>query len=168
MHQSERQAVARGLLVRVVQRRREFVRDAQPDSKRNSLASGGPTQQLLHAVPVHVLHDQVVLVALGSEVDDVRDVRVIEHRRHPRFVEEHANKGRVLAQMGEDAFERDKFLEASLRDATRNVEFGHSAPSDPLHNLVATQPGTDRERRERKRGFGGRPHVRQRRTGRRA
>ncbi len=164
MHESERPALGRGLVVCVVQRRGEFIRDVQRDPQRDPFATGGRAEKLLHASPVHILHDQIVFVALRSEVDDVRDVRVIEHRGDPGFVEKHAHERRILGQVGEDALERDELLKSSLRDRPSGVEFRHAAPRDPLHDLIATHARPRRQRGIRDGGLGGRRRARRRRA----
>ena len=74
-------------------------------------------QHLAHVRAVHVLHREERRVGLGADVVDLDDVRVVERRRQPRLVEEHAQQLGIERVLRQDPLEHDQLLEAFDADA---------------------------------------------------
>ena len=71
----------------------------------------------LHGAPVHVLHGEVVLACLFTDVVDRDDVGVIELRRGARLLAEAIDERGVPCELGSEDLHRDLAVEAGLRRA---------------------------------------------------
>jgi hypothetical protein len=97
-------------------------------------------QQLADRAAIEVLHDQVVDAFDHAELLDVDHVRVADLRADPRLVDEHLDEGRLIDQVRVDHLERNQPREPGRAVAAREVERRHPSDSQPLHDLVLTEP----------------------------
>jgi hypothetical protein len=103
----------------------EFVSRVQPargvgqEAQRHARRKREPhlRRELAHLgerVAVDPLHHDVEDLLLFAEVEDLRDVRVLDARRDARLVEEHLLEARVAAELRSDGLHREELLEAPL------------------------------------------------------
>jgi len=135
-------------LVGLVQARARVGQDTQQHARRNGHPGlGARTAELRERVAVDVLHDEVEHVVLLAQVDDARDVEVLDPGRDARFVEEHlpeAVVGRVLRQ---DRLDGHELLEAVLSTLARDPDAGHAAFGQGAEQLVTVEAVPRRQRR---------------------
>ena len=81
---------------------------------------------------VDVLERDVVAAVDDAEVEDLRDVRVVQLDRELRLLDEHADELFVLRDVRQDALDRDEPLEALDAERLRAEHLGHAADVDPL------------------------------------
>src|SRR6185312_9259531 len=85
------------------------------------------------------------------------DVRVLQVHRHARLVEEHRHELLVLGEVGQNALDRDGFLQAAdgaLRHTT--VDLRHTAGVDSIRDLVSLVFGHPRAAERINHNMGGR------------
>ena len=99
-------------------------------------------QQHLEVAAVDVLHDQEVRrVLTGScraHVVDEHDVGVLQVQRQARLVEKHLHEALVLGQVGQNALDGDRALEATdrrLGDAAKDLR--HTAGVESVCDFIA-------------------------------
>jgi hypothetical protein len=109
-------------------------------------SSGDALASLLHAahdlaerLAVEVLHGDPVGVVVLAEIEDLRDVRVVDARGDARLVEEHVDELIVLDEVRVDALDRDPLLEAAGPVHARQVHAGHAAGADLVDDAVAAE-----------------------------
>src|SRR5262245_64526907 len=73
------------------------------------------------------LHRDVVGVAFAAEVVNLDDVRMVELRAHPRFVEEHLDEGFLLREVAQDLLDDDEAIEPCETTLAREPNLGHAA-----------------------------------------
>jgi hypothetical protein len=103
------------------------------------VATGRGLQDAAHVLAVDVLHREEVAAVPLPDVVDLGDVRVLQRRRQPRLVEEHADEVAVLRELRQDALEDHDLLEALDAARTRQVQLGHPATRESAQELVAPQ-----------------------------
>ena len=91
--------------------------------------------------------DEVEHVVLLAEIEDLRDVDVLDAGREPCLVEEHALKASVLRVLRQDGLDGDDLLEAALAAQTGDPDAGHPAFGDRAEHLVAVELVAGRDRR---------------------
>ena len=102
-------------LVRRVKAPAHVGHDAQDDARRDEHALLASVRcDGRERVAVDVLHDQVSDVVLLADVENLRDVRVLDARRDPRLVQEHLLKTRRPPRTRQDRLDGDELLEAVL------------------------------------------------------
>ncbi len=92
-----------------------------------------------HAAQVstrHVFEHDVKAVALGSELIDRGDVRVLKLRRNARFVLEHRNELFILRHMRQDSFDRYDLLKALDTLGDGFVDLCHPTECDATEDFV--------------------------------
>ena len=77
--------------------------------------------------PVEELHDHVVAVALGADLDGLHDVRVGEARGEARLVEEHRDVVLVARELGLQLLDDEQLVEASGPLRGREMDDPHPA-----------------------------------------
>ena len=88
---------------------------------------------------VDVLERDVVAGVDDAEVEDLRDVRVVQLNRDLRLVDEHADEVLVLRDVRQDALDRDQALEALDTVGLGPEHLGHTADVDPLEEIVLSE-----------------------------
>jgi hypothetical protein len=88
---------------------------------------------------VEVLHGDPVGVVVLAEIEDLRDVRVVDARGDAGLVEEHVDELVVLDEVRVDALDRDPLLEAAGPVHAREVHARHAADADLVDDAVATE-----------------------------
>ncbi len=112
---------------------------------RESLALAGAIE-LRERVAVDVLHDQVEDLVLLAEVEDLRDVGVLDARSDARLVEEHLLEAHVRGELREDRLDGDELLEAVLASLARDPDARHPPLGDGAQQLVAIELVARRKR----------------------
>src|SRR5688572_4961433 len=92
------------------------------------------------------LHRDVVGVAFAAEVVDLDDVRMVELRAHPRFVEEHLDEGFLLREVAQDLLDDDEAIESGETSLARQPDLGHASGRELLDQGVATETAHRSER----------------------
>ena len=96
-----------------------------------------PALDRAEILAVDVLHDEeVLLVVAEADVEDLRDVAVLEQRQHLRLGDQQLDEARVLREVRQDALDRDGLLEAARRDGLPSEDLGHAADADAVEQLV--------------------------------
>jgi hypothetical protein len=95
-------------------------------------------------LPLHVLHRDVVVVALLVEVVDLHDVRMRERGGDPRLVQEHVDELLLGVQVREDALDHDDALEPAVVELHGAKDLGHP----PDRHAIEEEVATERLRRE--------------------
>ena len=99
-------------------------------------------ERLQHVAAVHELHRVEVVVADPTEIEDLRDVRMLELRGEPGFVEEHADERRVLGALGANPLEHHVALEAFEAVRAREEDLGHPTTCEPREQIVVVRGGS--------------------------
>ena len=135
--QAERLSVAVAQIVRVLQTGRGLRDDLQDLREREQLVQlGRALGDAAQVRAVDELHrDEVVPVRL-AQIENRDDVRMVELRSEPRFVQEHVDELLVARQVREDPLEADLLLEARGACLPGEVDLRHSAGGDQLDELV--------------------------------
>ena len=89
--------------------------------------------------PMDVLEGDEEAVVDLTEVEDLRDVRVLQLHGDLRLVDEHRDELFVLGDVREDAFHREEALEALHAKGLRFEDFGHTSHVDPLKEVVLSE-----------------------------
>ncbi len=111
--------------------------DRERDVERHALAErAGAREHVEDVLAVDELHRVEERVADLTEVEDLRDVRVLELRREARFVEEHRDPARIVIALGPDALEDHVALEACETIRAREEDFGHASLRQTSEQLV--------------------------------
>ena len=127
-------------LVGVVQPRAGVGHDAQGERDRELAAARlGLLRDPAHVLAVDVLHGDEVRAALVAEVEDLRDVRVVQPRRDPGLVQEHLHELLVLGEVRQDPLHHQLLLEALEADLARQMDLGHPAHGELPDQLVLTE-----------------------------
>ena len=107
---------------------------------------GDALASLLHAahdlaegLAVEVLHGDPVGVVVLAEIEDLRDVRVVDARGDAGLVEEHVDELIVLDEVRVDALDRDPLLKAAGPVHAGQVHARHAAYADLVDDAVATE-----------------------------
>ena len=94
--------------------------------------------QPLQVAPVHELHhEEVRVVGRLRDVEDLDDVGVLQEQRQPRLVEEHADELLVLRQVRQDAFDRNRLLEALHRLGDAAEDLRHAAVIEAFRDRIS-------------------------------
>ncbi len=137
MDDVERLAVDADAFVRVRESGARARRDGERDMQRHALAQSTRSRQHVENVfAVDELHRVEERVTDLTEVEDLRDVRVLQLRREARFVEEHRDPPRIVIALGTDAFEHDVPLETRESVRARQEDFGHASLRQTSEQLV--------------------------------
>ncbi len=145
-------AVDHALVVRVPESRADLDRDLC----RAAGVDPAGLQQLAKALPVHVLHHDVVEGAGLAEVVDPDDVLVRQLRERTRLAREPLGEAGLLAELGPQDLERDPAVELLL---PRLVDRAHAALADPSHDLQILGEGVQALDRRRRPAAGSRVRV---------
>ena len=86
---------------------------------------------------MEVLHRDPVGALVLTEIEHLRDVRVVDTSRDPRFIEEHVDELIVLDEVRVDALDRHPFLEAAGAVHPGQMNAGHTADADLFNDAVA-------------------------------
>jgi hypothetical protein len=93
----------------------------------------------LQALPLDVLHCQVVPAVVLAHVVGVDHVGVVEPGGQPRLGEEHLAELLLLGEIGPEDLDDHQLLEATERPAGRGeVDVGHSPATDLSDEAIAT------------------------------
>ena len=82
--------------------------------------------------PVDVLESDVVATVDDAEIEDLRDVGVVELDGELGLLDEHADELFVLRDVRQDALDGDQTFEALDAERLRSEHLGHPADVDPL------------------------------------
>src|SRR5438309_2009592 len=105
-----------------------------------SSSNGSLSRDLRERLAVDELHHDVEDAVLLAEIEDVRDVRMLDARRDARLVEEHLLKARVVAELGLDRLDGVELLEVTLAAQPREPHGGHAAGRNGTQKLVSIEP----------------------------
>jgi hypothetical protein len=145
VHQVELSAFAIGEPVRVVEAGRAIHEDAADHRHRRLLVLLlGALEHAREREAVDVFHRDVEGGAFLTEIEDLHAVRVIEHRRDARFLNEHLNELLVLGEVLQNRLHHHQLLEAADSDRAREPHLGHASSGQPAEHLV---PGELRDHR---------------------
>ena len=141
MNETERLPVGAAQLVREVQTLRDLGGDVQRQRLGDDLARAvnllGDDAQV---VALDVFEDDEIFALLrDTEIVDLDDVAVRQRGVDARLGEQHLHEALVLREVGEDALDRDVFLEAFRRDDPSLEHLGHPADGDLLEQLVLAE-----------------------------
>jgi hypothetical protein len=90
-----------------------------------------------HRIAVHVLHREEVRVPELTDVVDLRDVRMLELRREPRFIEKHLQEMDVGGVLAQHSLHHDVALDATDTRTPREIDLGHSTGRELGEDLIA-------------------------------
>jgi hypothetical protein len=125
-------------VVRVVERVAAIAHHHRGQPHRNErLPLGRHAQDLRDVLAGDVLHREVQIVILATEVEHLGDVRVRERGADARLLEEHLHEGVVLAEVRQDPLQRDELAELPRAGGEREKDLRHAANRQPLHDRVA-------------------------------
>ena len=131
VHDPERAPGVVLLAMRVIQRRRDLLRDEGAHVERHlEVDLGALAQDPIQIGSVDVLHRDVVGLADAPEVERLSDVAVRELHRDLRLVDEHLDELLVLREVRMDHLQGDVLLEPRDALGLREVDLGHSADGD--------------------------------------
>ncbi|MEZ4251572.1 MAG: hypothetical protein R3B99_25440 [Polyangiales bacterium] len=134
--------------VRVMQTRSHLRDHVRRERERHaSLALVQAPEHAVERLAVQVLHRQEPIVAKASELEDLRDVGVMQLRRDARFVEEHRDEVVFFGEVRVDAFDRDPLLEPTGGAGSREVHRRHAARAELGEDLEARARVVGRRRR---------------------
>ena len=95
--------------------------------------------------PIDELHDEEHVVALAREVEHAHDVAVLHADQELGLVDQALDEHVVVGELGEQALDRDRLLEAVVADRVAGEHLGHAAAPEQLAQHVAA-PGALRAR----------------------
>ena len=127
-------------LVRFVKACARVGEDAQEHPRRNLEALAlARSIELRERVALDVLHREIEDLVLLAEVEDLRDVRVLDARGDARLVEEHLLEANVRGELRQDRLDGDELLEAVFASLARDPDARHSPLGDGAQELVAIE-----------------------------
>ena len=88
---------------------------------------------------VHELERDEVGILDLAEIEDLRDVGVVELDRDLRLVDEHRDELFVLSDVRQDALDGEQTLEALDAEGFRLPNLGHAADVDAVEELVLSE-----------------------------
>ena len=140
MDDTERIAV---VAVKLVSRMQATTRIGD-DAQRNAHGERGPGRadvaiQLPQRLTVDQLHRIVEEPAVLADLEDARDVLVIDLRGDLRLVEEHVAELAIVRVRREDGLQRDEALESELAAHARKPDGAHSALRENAEQLVTVE-----------------------------
>ena len=157
MDHLERRTVGPAELVDCMQTGAGVGRDPQGDGERERRTDGADVAiELAEGLSVDQLHRMVEDAAVLTDLEDARDVLVVDLRGDPRLVQEHVAELTIVAVRREDRLQRDETLEAMFARQAREPDGAHAALREHAEQLIAVETIP-----RRKRGRGGRceaPH----------
>ena len=124
VNDAERAASVVTKFVSAVQSRGSIGDDARRDERVERLSDARRfTEHFVKRLTVQVFHRDEVRAAEVADLVGLDDVRVIEARGEPRFVEEHPPKGSVLGKRGPEPLDDHELVEAcwTARDGEEHV-----------------------------------------------
>ena len=113
---------------------RQLERDARPRAP-------GLGEQRTEVLSVNVLHRQEVDAGVLADLEDLRNVLMVQRGSEPRLIEEHLDGGRVVRPLRQDHLQDDVPLEATDPDGATDVDPRHPTRSDGSENLVLPEMG---------------------------
>ncbi|MBK7191551.1 MAG: hypothetical protein IPH80_03655 [Myxococcales bacterium] len=124
-------------LVRVVQPGRGARHDGQDEVQRHRpLLRDAAAKQRARRLAVDVLHREEVGVDHPADVEDLRDVRMVELGGEARLVQEHGHELGIARVVRHDALQHDVAFEARQAHDPREVQLGHAAAGEVPEQLV--------------------------------
>jgi len=90
-------------------------------------------QQSLERGALDVLHDHIVLVALGVEIEDLHDVGVMELGHGLRLTPKAAYEVGLVGEVGMQDFDSDPAVEVGV---VAVVDLGHAAAAQAFEHLI--------------------------------
>ena len=140
VHDAQRAPVAVGERVRVAEPARRLGDDVRRQrGAGRALLARRLAQHRRERLALHQLHRQEVLLAVVADLDDAHDVRVIEQRRQPRLVEEHADELPVRRQVREDPLDDQQRPVAGQLARQRQIDLRHPAGREASDDLKAPE-----------------------------
>src|SRR5205814_6739416 len=126
--------------VRVVETLAHLHRDEARLRDRHRLALLTATfEDQTEITPMDVLQRDEVRAVDDAEIEDLRDVRVVQLNRDLRLVDEHRDELLVLSDVGKDALHCEEALEAFHAVGLRAEDLRHSTYIDSLKQVVLTE-----------------------------
>ena len=119
------------VFVRVLQSAPNLHRDANRRIRRNLLVLG---DVLLQRLARHILHDDVIRVAVMPDVVNPDNVRMRQFPRRLRFMPETHDKFPILRKLAVQHFRRHHAIEHRI---SRFIHIGHPARADFFQELIA-------------------------------
>ncbi len=111
--------------------------DVRSEGERKAPAVGGhPPNERRGRLPFQILHHDVVVVLLLSELLDVYDVGMTNPRSDARFVEKHLDERPLTSEVGQNALDHDWPLEPGRTRAAADEDLGHSPRGDATHDVI--------------------------------
>ena len=143
MDDAQQRAIALPEDVRRVEARSGVGADTERDARGDALLlllCGA--HYLGERVAVDPLHDDEGALLLLADVDDARDVAVLDARGNARFVDEHLLEARILRVLGQDHLHDDEALESLSAAETGEPHRGHAAVRQRAQQLVPVETVT--------------------------
>jgi hypothetical protein len=91
---------------------------------------------------VDPLHDHEEAAVVLAEVEDLRDMVVVDARDDARLVEEHRAELCRSGEVGADRLDGEELLETELPDEATEPDGAHPAARAEGEQLVPVEPGT--------------------------
>ena len=133
MDEADLAALLIALVVRVVEALAQLHRDeARLRDGHRLVDLTAAVEHRAQIAAVDVLERDVVSAVDDAEIEDLRDVRVVQLDGQLRLVDEHANELFVLGDIREDALHRDEPFKPLDAKRLRAKHLGHSADVDSL------------------------------------
>src|SRR5450755_3362223 len=128
------------LVVRVVEPLAQLHHDEARLRNGHRLAELATTiEHAAQVATMNMLERDVVRAVDNSEIEDLRDVRVVQLNRELRLLDEHADELFVLRDVRQDAFDRNEPFEAFDTECLRAEHLGHTADVDPLEQIILSE-----------------------------
>src|SRR5687768_17765099 len=129
---------------------RERIEDDR-DSCGGRPASAVRLEQIGQAAPGHVVHYEVRLTLVVSDVHDAHDVWMVDARRDARFLEQHLTGFAAAAEMRAQHLDGEQATKAAVAGDAGEVNGSHAAASEARQDLVATELWSSSHRARRRR-----------------
>ena len=126
--------------VRKVEGGRERMRNVRCEARVERLPA--PAQVTQHGSEVGAfdeLEGEEVRPAGHAEVEDARDVTVMQECGQTCFAKEHLDEVGVVDERGQDPLEANALLETSETPSDRDERLGHAADAEPFDQLVVAK-----------------------------
>ena len=93
--------------------------------RQRPLGARRPAQNGGQRLALYRLHHQEVAVAVPADLDDPRDVRVVEQRPDARLIEEHPDELLLRGQVGQDPLDDHQRAQGRQLARQRQIRLGH-------------------------------------------
>ena len=144
MHDAERATIDADAVVRVVQARRGAGDHGEDDAERDLPAQRARAlEQATHGLAVHVLHGEEERIAELSDVEHLRDVRVLELGRESGLFQEHLDEVVVVRLVADDPLEHHVALHTRGARTPGEKDLRHPTGRELREDLIVVRGRSD-------------------------